>query len=161
MPREVKKINFKFDKKSIPFTLPTSYTTCILCDTQLKEHFLFDTSQLKLNSSNNTQSQRAMTQSSNSTQSRTIIQSSNNTQSQRTNNNSAYRSNLDNTGGNSSGYMSNTSAYQNTSSNSSMRRGTQQNSPMTYISNFKKFSSKFKSNSRYKIQLENKITDVQ
>lgn len=37
LPRNVKKIQFKFERGGVLFTIPTDHTTCIICDAQLKE----------------------------------------------------------------------------------------------------------------------------
>jgi len=48
LPRKVNKIKFKFDKKSVPFTLASNYTACIICNPELKEHLHIDTAILQV-----------------------------------------------------------------------------------------------------------------
>ena len=97
--KKVKKINFKFDKKQVPFTLPANYTACILCDVQLKEVLGYDTSQI---------------QSLNSTS-----QINTNTSA----NSSGYSSNISANRTNSSMNISSSSSSMNRSSNRDMSSG--------------------------------------
>ena len=46
MPKRIKKLRLKLDKKSIPMTMSADYTTCIMCDSELKQCLQIDLSGL-------------------------------------------------------------------------------------------------------------------